>query len=117
MRVLGIATGLLCTLVMAATPLRTPQKTKDASADKSVSISNFQFTPGTVTVKSGDTVTWINKEGAHTVTADDGSWMSGNLSSGKSFSRKFDSPGKYPYHCEYHSSEGGRMAGVVEVVK
>jgi plastocyanin len=93
-----------------------PQKTKNASADRSVSIANFQFTPATVTVKSGGTVIWTNKEGVHTVTANDGSWTSGNLAAGKSFSQKFDSPGKYPYYCEFHGSPGGGMSGVVDVV-
>ena len=38
----------------------------------------------------------------HTVTADDGSFDSGNLPDGKTFRHTFKKPGKYKYHCEYH---------------
>ena len=57
-----------------------------------------------LTVKTGTTVTWTNKDGtAHTVTADDNSFNSGNMANGASFSHKFDAAGTYPYHCQYHS--------------
>lgn len=63
------------------------------------------FTPSIVTVVIGEnnTVTWTNNDAApHTVTADDGSFSSGNLNSGDSYTLTFDKPGTYTYHCSYH---------------
>ena len=81
-----------------------------------VTITNNKFEPKTITVKAGSEVTWENKEGSHTVTADDGSWTSSTLTAGQTYSHKFDKPGKYPYYCRFHGAKGGHnMAGVVNV--
>jgi plastocyanin len=78
-----------------------------------VTISGFAFGPASVSVPVGSTVTWTNQDGtAHTVTADDGSFDSGSLAQGATFSQTFDTPGTYPYHCAIHSS----MTGTITVV-
>jgi plastocyanin len=83
-----------------------------------VTVSNLKFEPRTLQVKAGTTVTWQNKEGVHTVKADNGAFESDTLSAGASFSHKFDKPGRYPYHCDFHGSAGGHdMAGVIVVTK
>ncbi|MCW5878781.1 MAG: cupredoxin family copper-binding protein [Anaerolineales bacterium] len=91
----------------------------DAPADESASItiSNFSFRPGSLTVKAGTTVTWRNAEDSpHTVTADDGSFTSGTLSLGDSFSFTFDQPGTYDYYCEFHGGSGHTgMSGTIVV--
>lgn len=70
-----------------------------------VAISGFAFNPGTITIKPGTTVTWTNNDSAtHTITADDGSWDSGAVAQGKTFSHTFASAGTYPYHCAVHPS-------------
>lgn len=79
-------------------------------------ITNNKFEPKTITVKAGSEVVWENKEGSHTVTADDGSWTSSTLTAGQTYSHKFDKPGKYPYYYTFHGAKGGHnMAGVVNV--
>ena len=89
-----------------------------ASGGAKVTIFNNRFEPKTITVKAGSEVTWENKEGAHTVTADDGSWNSAALTAGKTYSYKFDKPGNYPYYCGFHGGRGGHeMSGVVIVTK
>jgi plastocyanin len=51
-----------------------------------------------------NTVAWTNDDSApHTVTADDGSFSSGNLNPGDSYTYTFTTPGTYAYHCNYHS--------------
>jgi plastocyanin len=81
-----------------------------------VTMTNNKFEPKTVTVKAGSEVVWESKEGTHAVTADDGSWSSSAITAGKTFSHKFDKPGKYPYYCTFHGSKGGHeMAGEVIV--
>jgi plastocyanin len=68
-----------------------------------VSIKNFAFNPPNATVAAGTTVTWVNNDQtAHTVTADDGTFDSGTLQPGQSFSFKFDKAGTYAYHCNIH---------------
>jgi hypothetical protein len=70
-----------------------------------VSIQDFFFSPAQITVQPGTTVTWVNRGKApHTVTADDGSFDSGKLQPGQSFSHKFQNPGTVAYHCEIHPS-------------
>ena len=93
-------------------------ETRSNLSAATVQISNFQFTPKTLSVKVGTSVTWINKEGVHTVTADNGAFVSDNLTAGKSFNFTFKKPGTYRYHCTFHGSAGGgEMSGVIRVTR
>jgi len=75
-------------------------------------ISDFAFDPDPISITVGDTVTWTNEDGfAHTVTADDDSFDSGNLDSGATFEQTFDEAGDFTYHCNIHS----QMTGTVSV--
>ena len=71
---------------------------------RTIEIRDFAFTPAEVTVPAGTTVHWVNEEEevVHTVTADDGSFDSGSLQPGEGWSRRFDEPGRHPYHCTPH---------------
>lgn len=63
------------------------------------------YSPPTITVVIGvnNTVTWINNDNAaHTVTATGGSFNSGNLNPGQSWTHTFTTPGTYTYSCSYH---------------
>ena len=88
-----------------------------AFADAAIDIVDFDYNPGSVTIKAGETVTWTQSgEEPHTVTADDGTFDSGQLATGETFSMRFDSPGTYPYFCTLHGGPGGEgMAAVVIV--
>lgn len=80
-----------------------------------VAIRNFTFSPATVRVKPGTTVTWINCEpegiDAHTSTSDDALWDSPFLEPGATYSYTFAATGTYDYHCLPHPF----MQGVVIV--
>lgn len=77
-----------------------------------VVIENLKCQPETITVDVGDTIIWTNKdEREHTVTADDGSFSSGRLRKGTSFSHTFDKPGRY----SYGSDPSPRTKGLVVV--
>lgn len=68
-----------------------------------VQIANLAFSPATAQAATGETVTWTNDDSVpHTVTADDGSFDSGILDPGASFSRTFDQAGTFPYKCALH---------------
>ena len=76
------------------------------SQSPQVSLEGFQFSPATLTVSAGTTVTWTNNEGVqHTVTADDDSFGSDALPEGGTFEFTFDTPGTYAYHCRFHGGE------------
>lgn len=101
----------LAALLLAAGP---------ASADDiTVDVGNLYFCSSTFeggvcesTVTAGDTVTWSVSAGFHTVTQCDaafsdcgGGFDSGDLESGNTFVRTFDTAGTYPYLCEFHPDE------------
>jgi plastocyanin len=75
-----------------------------------VSISNFAFSPQNLTVSRGTTVEWTNRDAVtHTVTADNGSFDSGNLGPNGRYSRTFSTAGTFPYHCTPHPTMTGRI--------
>ena len=89
-----------------------------ALADTTVDIIDFDYSPGSVTVQTGDTVTWTQSgEEPHTVTADDGSFDSGEMANGETFSMRFDSPGTYAYYCTLHGGAGGEGMSAVVIVE
>lgn len=70
-----------------------------------VTIQNYSFTPETITVKKGTTVTWTNSDTVeHSATADDGSFNTGLIATGKTGSYTFDKTGTFSYHCTPHPS-------------
>jgi YVTN family beta-propeller protein len=73
-------------------------------AESAVNISKFAFSPASITISAGQSVTWTNSDPvAHTTTSDDGmSWDSGNLSPKATFSTTFSRPGTYTFHCDVH---------------
>ena len=82
---------------------RKTEPTANASSSASVTISDFEFTPKTVTVNEGDTVTWSNDgPSVHTATAEDGSFDTGSLRKGESGSATFTQAGTISYICQPH---------------
>ena len=82
-----------------------------------VDVVDDAFQPSQITVDAGDEVNWSSSgQNPHTVTADDGSFGSGTLQPGESFSTTFDAAGSFAYFCEFHGGPGGSgMSGVVVV--
>jgi plastocyanin len=63
------------------------------------------YNPDNITVVIGvnNTVIWTNNDNEpHTVTASDGSFDSGNMNPGATFTYTFTTPGTYTYICTYH---------------
>ena len=68
-----------------------------------VEIKNFMFSPMSVTVPVGSTVTWKFEDStAHNVVADDKSFSSPTLSNGKIYTHAFTTAGTVKYHCSIH---------------
>jgi LPXTG-motif cell wall-anchored protein len=80
-----------------------PQPKAIAAASGSVTIADFSFTPGSLTINQGDTVTWVNNgPTSHSATADNGSFNTGILKAGQSASHTFAQAGTYSYFCQPH---------------
>jgi plastocyanin len=73
-----------------------------AAATHTVKIEGMQFVPATLTIKRGDKVVWQNNDMVpHTATAK-GSFDSGNIAPGKSWSHAMKKAGSYDYICTFH---------------
>jgi amicyanin len=78
-----------------------------------VSMKDIKFDPSDVTVKAGDTVTWVNDDSVgHDVTGDDfKSGDAGAMQNGDTFEHTFDAAGTFDYVCTVHPG----MKGTVKV--
>jgi plastocyanin len=82
---------------------RAGARTEHGTRDPAVTIADFHFTPATITIHVGDTVTWTNQgPSPHTATASDGSFNTGVLNKGQSASHTFTKPGTFTYTCQIH---------------
>ena len=80
------------------------------AAKNEISIKGNAFSPDNLSIKVGDTVTWINNDSyAHTVKAAKGEFDSGNMASGAKFSFTFDKEGTYDYICGIHTFMTGKI--------
>ena len=88
----------------------TPSPAEAAVATTNVVIENFAFSPTTISVPVGSTVTWTNNDvEQHTVTARDRGFDSDAIASGQSFQFTFTRAGAYEYFCQIHPHMVGRV--------
>ena len=94
--ILALALGLAVPTVLAAS--------------RGVAIRDFAYSPRTVEIRAGDTVTWTNRDSVeHTATARNGSFDTGLLADGESASIRFRVPGTYRYICTPHPDMTGTV--------
>jgi plastocyanin len=119
-----------------ATPAASPTSSPVASPAAAVTVkmtSQLRFEPAEVTIRLGETITWVNASPIpHTTTGDPDKnpvkktrpefaqlppgaegWDSGMLNEGQSFSHTFTVAGKYKYFCIPHVLSG--MLGTIIV--
>jgi plastocyanin len=97
------AAGLFLAGGAAAPPLR-------AGGTHTIEIVDFAFSPSTLTIVAGESVTWTNADQAiHTATSGSGAFDSGDLDPGESFTFTFTTPGTYDYLCTPHPSMTGSI--------
>ena len=91
------------TSTSAGSSSTTAGATGSAAATDQIEIADFKYDAETVTVDAGTEVTWTNSDdAAHTATADDSSFDTGDLDQGDSNSVTFDEPGAFTYYCRFH---------------
>jgi amicyanin len=80
------------------------------AAEIEVKIDNFTFNPKQITVKAGDTVTWVNHDDIpHTVTSKTMAFRSKAMDTDDKFSFTFATPGTYAYFCALHPMMTGSI--------
>jgi len=108
-----LAAGLLlgsgkCGANLSEAALRGQEKPSTAE----VKIDNFSFSPATLTVTAGTTVTWTNRDDIpHTVVSSDEPrlFKSKVLDTDEKFSFTFAKPGTYAYFCSIHPKMTARV--------
>jgi plastocyanin len=83
--------------------------------ENKIEIKDFAFNPKTITVKSGEKITWINRdEEPHTVVSVDKQFKkSSALDTDQEFTITAGAPGTYSYFCSVHP----KMTGTIIVEK
>jgi len=80
------------------------------AAAHDIALDNFSFTPADTAVPAGSTITWTNRDDVpHNVVDTQGRFKSPVLDTDGRFSRRFDTPGIYPYYCSLHPRMTGRL--------
>ena len=79
-----------------------------ANLNSAVAIQNFSFSPATLNIKLGTTVTWTNNDSVpHQIKA--ATFNSAVLNNGDSFQFTFSSVGEYDYSCAIHTYMKGKI--------
>jgi plastocyanin len=82
----------------------------ESGVQRDVLVPGKFFSPQREVVLIGDTVTWRNQDSSsHTATAGDGSFDSGNLAPGATFSQTFSAAGNHAYVCKIHRYMRGEV--------
>ena|SRR5687767_4281508 len=80
------------------------------TAANTITMQSMSFSFASLTVTAGTTITWKNNDNTtHTATANDNSFNSGDIASGYSYSKVFNTKGSFPYYCNYHSTMKGTI--------
>src|SRR5262245_53898173 len=102
----------MAALLLAMLAGRRATSATPPAATAEVKIDNFSFSPATLTVPVGSSVTWTNRDDIpHNVVSDDQSIKSKVLDTDEKFTFTFSKPGTYSYFCSLHP----KMKGAVVV--
>jgi plastocyanin len=110
MRRAGLALAATACLALPAAALAMDMGGGAGAQTARVSIAYISYSPAQVDVLTGDTVVWSNDSSReHTATADDGSWDSGHIPRGMTFTHTFTAAGTWAYHCTIHTVMHGEI--------
>src|SRR5215831_13426689 len=104
-----IAVRALAGIALLALAAGSPPLRAGEPAGSVVKIDNFTFSPKSLTVAAGTTVTWVNRDDIpHTVVSSDQPlFKSKTLDTDERFSYAFAKAGRYPYYCSLHPKMTG----------
>jgi plastocyanin len=94
-----VVAGAVAPCLSAAAPVRKP-------VTHTVTIDGARFSPADLTVRSGDTIVWVNNDIlAHTATAKTGEFDSKVIEPGRRWKFVVKQQGNYAYTCSFHPME------------
>ena len=95
----------------STTPPPASSSNQKATSTNKVTMENMSFSPDSITVKKGTTVTWTNNDNtAHTVTSDsEHGPKSDIINPGQSYTFTFSDEGTFDYHCSIHTFMTGKV--------
>src|SRR5215467_13581844 len=107
---------LISVLITAAFVMMSCYKSKSSynsnTTTSKISITSTGYSPASVSVTSGSTVTWTNNDNmSHAITTAEGSINSGDIAPGSSYSKTFTTAGTY----NYYDTHNINMTGVLIV--
>ncbi len=111
-RGLFLALGLGAVLAFVASAAAIAQTGSSAGNAEThvIVIKQMRFDPQQLSIKAGDRVEWTNQDiFTHTVTANDGSFDSGPIEPGQSWSTTIRNPGTIGYHCRPHPNMAAEL--------
>jgi plastocyanin len=109
-RTLGTAAVLVCALAVASCgeyerlPERPPAKTH------TVIMEGMRFRPGVLTVRTGDTIVWVNRDLVpHSATSQAAGFDSKVVAANKSWQTRLERAGDFEYVCTFHPTMTARL--------
>ncbi len=107
-RALLIRTAVVATA--GATPVQWTSASRRKSVQYTVEIRDSGFSPSILQIRPGDRVVWVNRDTiAHTATAQDGSWDTGELIHNQRAAVVITGSKAGDYFCRFHSSMTGKL--------
>jgi plastocyanin len=106
------AFGASCAPVVSTPAAAATSPAGQEAGEQKIKIDNFTFSPRSLTVARGTTVTWVNEDDIpHTATSAEKprAFDSGALDTDASFSFTFEKAGTYPYFCAVHPHMTGEV--------
>jgi len=112
---MAVLLGGIAFLNLSLFALGGEMKSDDSAKQNKIEIKDFAFNPQTITVKSGEKVTWINRdEEPHTIVSVEKQFKkSMALDTDQEFTITTGAPGTYTYFCSVHP----KMTGTIVVEK
>jgi plastocyanin len=110
-RFVAAALGAATAAIVAATVLPSWAQNVPQGNASAISIDNFTFTPQTLTLNAGTTVTWTNKDDIpHGIASANNAFAKSKaLDTDDSYSFTFTIPGTYKYFCYIHPHMTGTI--------
>lgn len=110
--IVDLESGVVTTVPVGNAPRKIAVQTAVAqrqSSNRRITISGFAFHPALLEVSSGESVTWVNDDGApHSVAVKNGA-ASDTVMPGNGYMASFDRPGAYDYLCSIHPYMSGKI--------
>jgi YVTN family beta-propeller protein len=110
--IVDLETGSVTNIRVGNAPRKIVVQTAAAqqrSSSRRITIDGFAFVPALVELNPGETVTWVNDDGApHNISVKDRA-AAETLIPGSSYSTNFEHPGDYEYLCSIHPYMMGKI--------